>query len=134
MQPENPEHNRTTPEEVCEALPKLSVMIPARNEERNIAGCLASLLQQGEDLEILVADDGSQDRTAEIVSGFCSEHPCLKLVRVPPLPEGWLGKNHALHVAVQHCRGEWLLFTDADPRHEPGKLPDLLRWAETVGL
>ncbi|MBI4465612.1 MAG: glycosyltransferase [Acidobacteria bacterium] len=131
---ENPEDRWTPTEPSSPAPPKLSVLIPARNEERNIAGCLASLLPQGEEIEILVADDGSEDRTAAIVSEFCCEHPRVKRIPVPPLPKGWLGKNHAAHVAAQQSRGEWLLFTDADTRHEPSKLPEMLQWAETVGL
>jgi len=134
MPADNPEEKTTAADNSSKALPQVSVIVPARNEQRNIAASLASLLQQGEETEILVADDNSEDRTAAIVSEFCSEYPNVKLVSVPPLPEGWLGKNHAIHAAVQQSRGEWLLFTDADTRHEPGKLPEMIRWAETVGL
>ena len=77
-------------------LPTVSVVVPARNEERNIADCLRSLLAQGEGVEIIVANDSSEDQTAEIVRQLAAHAPQLKLVEVPPLPEGWIGKNHAL--------------------------------------
>jgi len=112
----------------------ISVIVPARNEEANIADCLYTLLAQGEAVEILVADDNSQDRTAAIVGEFVREVRNLKLVSVPPLPNGWTGKNHALHVAVPESIGEWLLFTDADTRHSEGALRGLVRWAETARL
>ena len=114
--------------------PRVSVMVPARDEEANIGGCVRSLLAQGERIEIIVADDGSQDRTAEIARGLAAEFPQVRLVAVPPLPEGWLGKTHALAVAVEHSRGKWLLFTDADTRHEPGKLAAVVERAERGAL
>lgn len=120
----------------------VSVVIPARNEEANIGECVRSLLGQGpvqgREIEIIVADDGSEDRTAAIVGELAatnpSRNPSVKLVPVPPLPEGWLGKTHALHAAVGQARGEWLLFTDADSRHEPGKLAGVIERAEREGL
>ena len=114
--------------------PRVSVIVPARDEEANIGGCVRSLVAQGERIEIIVADDGSQDRTAEIARELAAEFPQVKLVSVPPLPEGWLGKTHALHVAAERSRGEWLLFTDADTRHEPGKLAAVVERAEQEAL
>ena len=119
-------------------IPRLSVIIPARNEEANIAACVRSLLAQGpalgNDLEIIVADDGSEDRTAAIARELAGEHPGVKLISVPPLPAGWLGKAHALHTAVEQARGEWLLFTDADTRHEPRTLTAVIQRAEKENL
>lgn len=114
--------------------PRASILVPARNEQENIAACLESLLAQGDEFEILVADDSSEDRTAEIVDELAARHPRLRLLRVPPLPAGWLGKNHALHIAARQARGEWLLFTDADTRHAPGGLPEAISRAERDGL
>ena len=105
---------------------RISIIVPARNEEHNIAACLQSLLAQGDDIEIHVADDGSQDSTARIVLDLAESHPQLRLLAVPPLPEGWVGKNHALAFAVGHAHSDWFLFTDADTRHEPGKLRKVL--------
>jgi chlorobactene glucosyltransferase len=120
------------------ANPLASILVPARNEQENIAACVESLLAQGEQFEIIVADDSSADRTAEIVSELAArEGPAsqrVRLLRVPSLPGGWLGKNHALHVAAQHARGEWLLFTDADTRHAPQRLGEVIARAEREQL
>ena len=115
-------------------LPTVSVIVPARNEEQNIGDCVRSLLAQGREVEIIVADDGSQDRTAEVVRQLAAHAPQLALVEVPPLPEGWIGKNHALEAGVKQSRGEWLLFTDADTRHAPVKLPAVVERAERERL
>ena len=117
-----------------EAQPWISVIVPVRNEEANIGDCLQSLLAPGQEVEILVADDGSEDATVAIVQELARETSNMKLISVPPLPVGWSGKNHALHVAVPHSRGEWLLFTDADTRHAQGALRGLVTWAEKAGL
>ncbi|MBI4460857.1 MAG: glycosyltransferase [Acidobacteria bacterium] len=117
------------------AVPAVSVVIPARNEEDNIAGCLASLYRQGQGIEIIVADDGSQDRTAEVIRQLLASAPVpLTVVQVPPLPKGWTGKNHALTAGVERARGHWLLFTDADTRHAPGKLQEIVDRAGREGL
>ncbi|MGH9785226.1 MAG: glycosyltransferase [Terriglobia bacterium] len=119
-------------------MPRVSAIIPARNEEANIATCVRSLLAQGpapgNDLEIIVADDGSEDKTAEIVRELAANSPSVRLISVPPLPAGWLGKNHALHAAVEQAQGEWLLFTDADTRHEPRTLAAVIARAEKENL
>jgi len=118
--------------------PCVSVVIPARNEEENIGDCLRSLLEQGpvqgREIEIIVADDGSADQTAAIARDIASANHCVRVVAVPPLPEGWIGKTHALRFAVGLARGEWLLFTDADTRHRPGKLADVVERAAREGL
>jgi chlorobactene glucosyltransferase len=101
----------------------VSVLVPARNEARNIRRCLRSLLAQDYPLlEVLVLDDNSSDRTAEIVAEMAREEPRLRLVRGQALPQGWMGKNYACHQLVQLARGEWLLFTDADTCHRPGSV------------
>jgi glycosyltransferase involved in cell wall biosynthesis len=115
------------------ALSRVSVIVPARNEEANIGECLQTLLQGGA-AEILVADDGSTDRTAAIVREIAATEPRVRLIAVPPLPEGWIGKNHALHVAAPQAVGEWLLFTDADTRHAAGGLRVALKQAEEAKL
>ena len=118
--------------------PCVSVVLPARNEEENIGDCLRSLLDQnpvGErEIEIIVADDGSEDQTAVIARDIAATNHCVRVVTVPPLPEGWIGKPHALHFGAGLARGEWLLFLDADTRHRPGKLADVVERAEREGL
>ena len=76
----------------------ISVLIPARNEERVIAASLTSLLaSRGVQIEIIVLDDASTDRTAEIVLSFAAKDPRVRLESSPPLPRGWNGKQHACH-------------------------------------
>ena len=110
--------------------PLVSVLVPARDEERNIGRCLESLLSQDYPwLEILVLDDESSDRTADIVAELAAEHPQIRLLRGQPLPPGWHGKTYACHQLAQAAQGEWLLFTDADTVHAPDAVSSALRAA-----
>jgi len=107
--------------------PLVSVLIPARNEGRNIARCVKSLLKQDYPrLEILVLDDDSADRTADIVEELAKGHPTLKLIRGRPLPQGWHGKAYACHQLAQAAKGDWLLFTDADTVHSPRSVSSVI--------
>ncbi len=117
------------------AWPRISVLIPARNEAANIGACLESLLAQDyPNCEILVLDDGSEDATAAIVADFAARDPArrLHLLRGASLPSGWLGKCHACAQLAAAARGEYLLFTDADTRHGPRSLANALAAAETL--
>jgi glycosyltransferase involved in cell wall biosynthesis len=109
---------------------KVSVIVPARNEEANIERVLRSLAGQQGVREILVVDDNSRDRTAEIAEALKAEIPTLRILRVDSLPEGWLGKNYAVALAAREAVGDWLLFTDADTEHLPGSLAATLGIAE----
>jgi len=92
-----------------------SVVVAARDEEGRIEGTIRRLLaQRGVELELIVVDDRSTDRTGEILKQLAKEDLRLKVVRVDTLREGWLGKCHACHVGALAAKGEWLLFTDAD--------------------
>jgi glycosyltransferase involved in cell wall biosynthesis len=103
--------------------PKVSIIIPARNEERNIREALRSVLSQDyENTEIIVIDDRSTDRTAAILDRMAQEHPRLRVVNVRELPLGWLGKNHALYVGAHQATGDVLLFTDADIVMQPSSV------------
>lgn len=93
---------------------RISAIIPARNEENNIESAVRSLAAQPEVNEIIVVDDQSTDRTPEILAQLAAEIPRLKILRSPQLPEGWVGKNHALWIGAQAASVDWLLFTDAD--------------------
>ena len=107
--------------------PLISVLIPARNEEANIKACLDSLRQQDyPNFEIIVLDDSSTDKTAEIVARIAAEEPRLKLLRGQPLPQGWAGKPFACYQLAQEARGSWLLFTDADTVNAPSTLSTVL--------
>ena len=95
--------------------PKVSIIIPARNEERNIQEALRSVLSQDyKNTEIIVIDDRSTDQTAAILDRMAQADPRLRVVHVRELPPGWLGKNHALFYGAQKATGDLLLFTDAD--------------------
>jgi glycosyltransferase involved in cell wall biosynthesis len=97
----------------------VSVIVPARNEEAVIAACVESLAVQREIAEILVIDDQSSDRTAEIVRSLATQNPKVQLLEATELPAGWVGKNNAVWIGAREARGDWLLFTDADAVHAP---------------
>jgi chlorobactene glucosyltransferase len=112
----------------------VSIIVPARNEERNIRRCVTSLLeQQYDDYEVIVVDDCSTDSTADILDEIALTHPQghrLWVLRLRDLPKGWAGKPHALHAGAMEAHGDWLLFTDADTWHAP----DALQFAVTKAL
>ncbi len=125
-----------------ELRPKVSVTIPARNEEENIGACLASLVsQEGVGFEIIVVNDASTDRTREIASSFgggnvrvnVGVNAGVKVIDPPPLPPDWIGKNNAVAAGARVAVGEWLLFTDADTVHQPGSLARAIAEAEQRG-
>jgi chlorobactene glucosyltransferase len=105
--------------------------VPARNEERNIERCVRSLLSQPyASWELIVVDDGSTDATPAILSRLAAGSPRLRVMRAPPLPAGWVGKNAALTAGSAVASGDWLLFVDADTTHERGMLPAVIAFAE----
>ena len=114
-----------------DALPKLTVLVAAKDEEANIERCLSGLLaQEYPHLQIVVANDRSTDRTPQIIDALAKRDARLKTVHVTHLPEGWAGKNHAMHLACQQATGEILCFTDADCQfHDPKLLAAALGFA-----
>ncbi|MCC6523764.1 MAG: glycosyltransferase [Polyangiaceae bacterium] len=116
-------------------LPPLSVLVPARNEEHNIEACLDSLAAQDyPDLEVLVVDDASTDRTAELVRARAAEDARIRLVPAPPLPEGWRGKCWALGTGAELARGRYLAMIDADVTLGPSALARAVSLARTRSL
>ena len=135
----------------------VSVIVPARNEEACLASCLESVVTQtGIDFEIIVVDDASTDRTAEVARSFSTadigegaltrpnDHtnhggtvtparPKLTLISAPPHPENWTGKNNAMAAGAKVATGKWLLFSDADTVHKPGSLVRAVAEAEQHG-
>ena len=107
--------------------PKVSVIIPARNEQASIEECLASLvIQSGVNFEVIVVDDHSTDCTRQIAESFRG----VKVIDAGKLPDGWTGKNNALVVGARAAQGEWLLFTDADTVHLPNSVARSLSEAQ----
>lgn len=112
----------------------VSVLIPARNEESAIADAVESvLIDPNPNLEVLVLDDHSTDRTAAVVSGMAARDSRVRLHQAPPLPSGWCGKQHACHVLSMLATRDWLVFMDADVRMERGALPRMVRFMEKSG-
>jgi glycosyltransferase involved in cell wall biosynthesis len=115
-------------------LPLITAIIPARNEEATLAGCLASVRAQSyPNLEILVVDDRSTDATASIAREVAAEDDRVRVLAIDDLPPGWTGKNHALHVAAAEARGDWLWFLDADTLHHPDSLSIAFRYGRDEG-
>ncbi|MNM02579.1 Poly-beta-1,6-N-acetyl-D-glucosamine synthase [compost metagenome] len=100
--------------------PLISVVIAARNEQKALESCIRSLaVQSYERVEIIVVDDRSSDGTGEIIKRMEAEFPQVTGFQITELPEGWMGKSHALHEGVKLAKGEWLLFTDGDILFHP---------------
>jgi len=98
-----------------ENTPRVSIIVPACNEESNIEKALLSLLsQQYENFEVIVIDDRSTDGTEDILNRLQQEHPQLVIKRVKDLRDGWMGKSNAMSVGASTATGRYLLFTDAD--------------------
>src|SRR5438445_52401 len=108
----------------------VTAIVPARNEEAVIAACIASLASQPEIGEILVVNDQSTDGTASVVTNLMGKISNLRLLEAGGLPDGWLGKNHAVSVGVQQAKCAWLLFTDADAEHQRDSVSGALRIAQ----
>lgn len=129
--PEAPEPENTAQSKSSSLV---SVIVPARNEERNIRRCVTSLLEQNySNFEVIVVDDGSTDATPRILEEIAQDHPRgnrLFVLRLrDSLPSGWAGKTHAIFRGTQEARGEWLLLTDADTWHAPNALNYAMREA-----
>jgi cellulose synthase/poly-beta-1,6-N-acetylglucosamine synthase-like glycosyltransferase len=117
------------------ALPKVSIIIPARNEQRNIEEALTSILHLNyPNYELVVLNDRSEDQTGDILERMQQRYPQLKVVHIRELPSGWLGKNHAMYVGAQSATGEVLLFTDADIVMEPTALTRAVHYLQTQTL
>lgn len=98
--------------------PKVSIILPARNEEEFISKCLDSLIDQDyKNYEIIVIDDSSEDNTQKIIYKYAEKDSKVIPVIARPKPEGWMGKNWACMEGYNKASGELILFTDADTRH-----------------
>ncbi len=114
--------------------PRVSVVVSARDEQSRIETTVTHLLELRDvDAEIIVVDDRSTDGTTAILQRLAEEHPRLQLLRVDVLPEGWLGKTHACHLASRAASGEWILFSDADAWIRPDVVARAVRAAQRDG-
>ena len=105
----------------------ITICVPARNEESNLEECVRGILAAADEdsksvTTVLVYDDGSSDRTPEILAGLVAEDQRVMAASVDPLPEGWNGKQHACDAMGRQAPGDWLLFTDADVRFDRSSL------------
>jgi chlorobactene glucosyltransferase len=113
-----------------ESFPKVSILVPARNEEKNIKKCIESMLSQDyDDFEIIALDDSSTDNTFKILEKLAEKDKRIVAVRGKPLKEGWLGKNWACFQMSKEANGEYLLFTDADTLHKSDMLNVVTKFA-----
>ena len=123
--------------------PRVSIIVPARNEEEDIEQCLTSLLELDYDnYQVIAVDDRSTDRTGEIMDRVSQKlhvpaknarregHSILQVIHHRELPSSWLGKTHAMWTAANLADGDWLLFTDGDVRFKPDSLRRALAYAE----
>ncbi|HEX8726999.1 MAG TPA: glycosyltransferase family 2 protein [Ktedonobacterales bacterium] len=117
-------------------LPRVSVLVPARNEAGTIVDCVTSLLDQGyPNLEILVLDDDSTDGAGELLDALQQRAKRLTVLhRTGAPPAGWNGKSYACDVLARHASGEWLLFTDADTHHEPDSVARGIAYAAALSV
>ena len=105
-------------ENKSKSTPKVSIILPARNEENFIGNCLDSLIKQDyQNYEIIVIDDSSDDSTWKIISEYAKMNSNIVPVSAKPKPDGWVGKNWACMEGYHKAAGELLLFTDADTNH-----------------
>ena len=116
-------------------LPKLSVVIPARNEERKLEGALRTVLGQDyPHLEAILVNDRSTDGTGRTMEHLTAGRGDATVIQVEELPEGWLGKNNAIHVGTERASGDWLLFTDGDIHFHPAAFRRAIAYAEERSL
>lgn len=110
--------------------PLVSIVIPARNEARDIGAAVAShLAQQYRNIELILVDDESTDATAAIARDAARDDPRFRIVEGRPVPAGWVGKSWACHQGASVASGAWLLFSDADVVHAPDALGRALAMA-----
>ncbi|MBB5172301.1 glycosyltransferase [Texcoconibacillus texcoconensis] len=109
----------------------VSVIVAARNEEKDIGACIESLTRQQDiDAEIILVNDRSEDLTGEIIDEYATRYENIHPIHIHELPSGWLGKNHALAQGAKQANGEWLLFIDADVQLAPNTIASSVDYAK----
>ena len=108
----------------------ISIIVPMRNEEKNVERCITSLMNQTYPrYEVIAVDDMSTDNTPTILEGLSNKYPNLRLVSGSSPPQGWVGKTYALWQGVRLAKGDWLLFIDADTYSNPYTLRSVVYYA-----
>src|SRR5271154_2388252 len=113
--------------------PRVSVIVPARNEEQDIRATLESLLALDySNYEVIAVNDRSTDATGQRMDKVAASRsgPTLRVIHVSELPPGWMGKTHAMWTAGKQATGDWLLFTDGDVLFKPDSLRRVIAYAE----
>ena len=118
-------------------LPRLTIVVPARNEGEHVERALRSMLALDYNaLEVIAVDDRSSDDTGAVLDRMAGEYkrgPALRVLHIAELPAGWLGKPHAMWKAGQQATGDWILFTDADVCFRADALRRAVAYAEATG-
>jgi glycosyltransferase involved in cell wall biosynthesis len=118
-----------------DASARISLLVPARNEEVNISNIINDVLtQEYENWELLILDDDSEDNTRQIAQMLSSQDQRIRILHNKTLPDGWLGKNHACHLLAQQATGSCLCFLDADVRITPHFLSEAMHFMENNPL
>jgi cellulose synthase/poly-beta-1,6-N-acetylglucosamine synthase-like glycosyltransferase len=121
-----------TPAQPEAQMPRVSVIIPARDEAERVEQTVVKVLAQtGISLELLLVNDRSSDHTPEIMAALAATDPRIKVITISELPEQWLGKPYACQRAAEQGTGDWILFTDADTWMAPDVIIRAVRAAES---
>lgn len=127
--------DRLEEEPPLEQGPKLSVIVAARNEEQHIHKSVMSQLEQTyQNIEWILVNDRSNDETGTIMENIKKLDSRINVIHIEQLPEGWLGKNHALYRGASMASGKWLLFTDADVHFKNNMIAKALSYAQRLKL
>lgn len=111
--------------------PKISILMPCKDEEENVTACAMDLLAQTyTNFELIIINDRSRDRTGPKADEAASQDPRVKVLHLSDRPEGWTGKTYALKRGMELATGQWLLFVDADTRHHEDCLSIVMQWAK----
>jgi len=114
--------------------PRISVLMPCKDEEENVAECARDLLAQSyRNLELIIINDRSSDQTGLEADRIALADNRVHVLHLNERPPGWTGKTYALKRGMEVATGEWLLFVDADTRHHPECLATVFEWATTTG-
>lgn len=126
---------RDLPAPARDAWPTVSMVVPARDEGLHVAAALASKLSCGYPaLEVIAIDDRSADDTGALIDRAAAADPRVAAVHITALPDGWLGKVHAMARGLERATGAWVLLSDADVHVEPGALERIVAWAEAGAI